>query len=419
MTDASSRGPLDGLVVLDLSVALAGPLVTFNLAGLGATVIKVESPGGSDIGRNNPPYLGSRGVHNSAMEGDDISVSMMDRARGKSSITIDLKTERGREIFLALAEQADVVIENMSLGTVDRLGVGFDAVRAVNPGVVYCSITAFGGAETYRDIKGMDILIQAASGLMASTGFADGPPVRVGIPVGDIVGSLYASVGILAAIRERDRTGVGQRVDISLLDTLAALVAEEHFDADPRPAEKSMRSGNSHDRLAPFGSFAAADGHVALAASADHFAHALFRAIGRADLIDDPRFAGRGARSHNSDELNAILSEWFGARTVTEILTVLRDENGVAVVEVLDPRDAVRDPDLLRSGAVTTLEHPTLGADYGTPLLGSGLPIRFSESRVDVSRPAPLLGADTDATLQRMLGLTPDELDELHRTRVI
>jgi crotonobetainyl-CoA:carnitine CoA-transferase CaiB-like acyl-CoA transferase len=416
---SGSRGALDGLVVLDLSVALAGPLATFHFASMGATVIKIESPAGSDIARYNPPYLGSRGLHNSPMEGDDISVSMMDRARGKSNVTLDLKSPEGRDLFLRLAARADVVIENMSRGTAERIGVGYRAVREVNPGIVYCSISAFGTATSYSDVKGMDIMIQAASGLMGATGFADGPPLRTGIPIGDIVGSLYAAIGILAAVRERDRTGSGQHVEVSLLDSLVTLIAEEHFDIDPTPADVPLRTGNSHDRLAPFGAYATSDGYVALAAPADGMAHTVFTAIDRPDLLEDPQFAQRGLRAKNSAALNEILSEWFAARTSAEAIARLRGEFGLPVVEVLDPRVAIRDPDHLESGAVTRLAHPVLGADYGEPLLGMGTPIRFSESVVDSSRPASMLGADTRAVLSDLLGLSESDLEELHRKNVI
>lgn len=416
---AVAAGALDGLVVLDLSVALAGPLVTFNLASMGATVIKIESPDGSDIARYNPPYLGSRGIHTMPMEGDDISISMMDRARGKQSITLDLKSPEGRDIFLRLAAQADIVIENMSSGTAERLGVGYEAVRATNERVVYCSVSAFGEGSSYGDVKGMDILIQAASGLMSATGFADGPPLRSGVPIGDIVGALYATIGILSAIRERDLTGHGQQVKVALLDTLVTLIAEEHFETDPRPAEQPLRSGNSHDRLAPFGAFAARDGFVALATPADAMAHNMFLGIGRPDLVDDERFAKRGARAKNSDALNEILAEWFAARSVDEIIETLRVKFAVPVVKVLDPREAIREPEHLASGAVTALKHPTLGDTYGEPLLGTGLPIRFSRSAVDTSRSAPTLGQNTHDLLRSMLGLSDDDIDELRTKRII
>lgn len=418
MSGAEGKGPLDGLVILDLSVALAGPLVTFNFASMGATVLKVESPGGSDIGRANPPYAGSRGLHNSRMEGDDISISMMDRARGKRSITLDLKQEEGHRLFLELAAHADVVIENMSSGTVERLGVGYEDVRAVNERIIYCSISAFGDAPAYRGVKGMDILIQAASGVMSSTGFADGPPLRVGIPIGDIFGSMYAAMGILAALRERDRSGKGERVDISLLDCLVAMVAEEHFDAEGLPPEVPVRSGNTHNRLAPFGAYPAADGYVALAAPADAMVEALFRAIDRPELVDDARFDNRGARAANSEALNSILTEWFSTRSVHDIIERLHTRFAVPVVEVRDPRDAVGDAEHLKSGAVTELAHPTLDDGYGARVLGTGFPVRFSRSTVDTSKPPPILGADT-ADVLTALGLSEEQLETLRQQRVI
>ena len=301
------EGTLSGVRVLDLSVALAGPFATFNLAGLGADVIKIEAPGGSDIGRGNPPYLGSRGLHSEGMVGDDISVSMLDRSRGKRSVTIDLKQDEGRELFLRLVEHADLVVENMSAGTADRLRVGYADVRKVNPAILYCSISAFGEGSPFDDMKGMDIHIQALSGLMSATGFADGPPVRVGIPIGDIVGSLYATIGILAAIRHRDRTGEGQHIRVSLWEALTTLVATEHFDAEPGEPRAVVRSGNSHERLTPFGAYQTLDGYMALGATTDALVVQLFRAMERLDLIDDPRFASRGARLANSAALNDIV----------------------------------------------------------------------------------------------------------------
>lgn len=419
MSGVSSSGPLAGLVILDLSVALAGPLVTFNFASMGATVLKVESPGGSDIGRANPPYAGSRGLHNSRMEGDDISISMMDRSRGKRSVTLDLKQEEGHRLFLELAAHADVVIENMSSGTAERLGVGYEDICAVNDRIIYCSISAFGETEEYRGVKGMDILIQAASGVMSSTGFADGPPVRVGIPIGDIFGSMYAGMGILAALRERDRSGKGDRVDISLLDCLVAMVAEEHFDAEEIPADSPVRSGNMHNRLAPFGAYPAADGHVALAAPSDVMVASLFRAIDRPELIDDVRFDNRGARAANSEALNELLTEWFSTRPVRDIIQRLHKEFDVPVVEVRDPRDAVGDPEHLQSGAVTELFHPTLGDGYGARVLGTGFPVRFSRSTTDTSKPPPILGSDTAEILSSMLGLSDEQLETLRQQRVI
>src|SRR5688572_15932716 len=231
-------GPLAGLTVLDLTLALAGPFATFLLAGLGARVIKVEHPAAPDPCRQNPPYLRPNGVTLGRTGPQDVSVSALNRLRGKYGVTLDLKQPRGREVFADLLRRADIVVDNFSSGTLDRLGIGYDVGRTVNPRAIYCSISGFGATGMNGTGKAMDSIIQALSGLMMTSGATGDPPVRVGVPMADLLAPVFAVVGILAALRQRELTGAGQLVDVSMLGVLTSFVAAED--------RKSTRLNSSH-----------------------------------------------------------------------------------------------------------------------------------------------------------------------------
>ncbi|HXZ06500.1 MAG TPA: CaiB/BaiF CoA-transferase family protein, partial [Paraburkholderia sp.] len=309
--------PLAGIRVLDLTVALAGPYGSLLLGGLGAEVIRVESPGGGDIARNNPPYVGKEGVHFGVKGDDEVSLTTLNRARNKKSITLDLKSEQGRALFMELVKESDVVFENASEGVTARLGVDYERVRKVNPKIVYASVKAFGEPSPYPKLKGMDIIVQALSGIMDVTGFADGPPTRIGIPMADMIAPLFAVNGILAALIHRGKTGEGQQVQVSMLDCLASLVAEEHFDifhAHGYP----KRSGNFQDRLVPFGVYRTKDGYVALVAFQPDWFQSLTEAMGQPELLNDPRYATRGPRMTHAAGLNTLIETWTQQHTSAE-----------------------------------------------------------------------------------------------------
>jgi crotonobetainyl-CoA:carnitine CoA-transferase CaiB-like acyl-CoA transferase len=414
---ATGQRPLSDIRVLDLTIALSGPLCTLILAGLGAEVVRIEPPGGREMGRFNPPFLGRGGLHfGSATEPDDIAISVINRTRNKKSMTLDLKSDRGHAIFLDLARRCDVVVQNFSDGTADRLGVGYRDVRKVNPAAVYCSLSGLGEDNDQPELKAMDIIIQALSGIMQVTGEPDGPPTRVGVPVGDMVASLYAANGIMAALWARQRTQRGQHVDISLLDSLASLVAEEHFDVFEREGFP-VRSGNFLNRLAPFGAYRAKDGYVAVAATADHWTHAIFDAMGRAELASDPRFATRGPRVMHADELNALIEGWTAALTTEEVVHELLGKRGVPAARVRTPGEAMADPRLHARGAVVPLRHPT--APTGETLYGIGLPIRMSESETGLDGPAPMLGEHNAEILKSWLGFDDEQVSDLVRERIM
>ncbi|WP_250516941.1 CaiB/BaiF CoA-transferase family protein [Caballeronia sp. INDeC2] len=411
----SGTRPLQGIRVLDLTVALAGPYGSLLLGGMGAEVIRVESPGGGDIARNNPPYVGKEGIHFGVRHDEDVSLTILNRARNKKSITLDLKSEQGLALFMELAKECDVVIENASEGATARLGVDYESVRKANPKIIYASIKAFGEPSPYPNLKGMDIIVQALSGIMDVTGVADGPPTRWGLPIADLVAPLYAVNGILAALIHRGRTGEGQCIQVSMLDCLSSMVAEEHFDvffANGYP----RRSGNFQDRLVPFGVYRTRDGHVAMVAFQPDWFRNLMEALGKPEMATDPRYATRGPRMKHAAEINAMIEEWTRQRSTDEVIRELQEKRGVPAAPVRSPLDVLKDPVLQARGAVVKLEHPGL-ADVDA--MGMGLPIRFSQTPVQFDEPAQELGASNNEIYRGLLKLPDDRLQRLRDEGVI
>ena len=299
---SASSSPLGGLTVLDLTHALAGPFASFLLAGLGARVIKIENPDAPDPCRQNPPYLGAAGVSLSRKSDDDVSVSALNRLRGKYAVTLNLKHPQARDVFADLVKHADIVVENFSAGTLDRLGIGYAFAQTINPRIIYASISGFGATKTNGSGKAMDSIIQALSGLMMTSGVPSDPPVRVGVPVADLLAPVFSVIGTLAALRQRESTGRGQVVDVSMLGVLTSLVAAEPFDL-LEACGLPQRTGRMVPRLTPFGIYESADGHVAICAPSEQFARGVFAAIGHPEFETDPRFASRDARVAHVDEL--------------------------------------------------------------------------------------------------------------------
>jgi crotonobetainyl-CoA:carnitine CoA-transferase CaiB-like acyl-CoA transferase len=411
-----SDQPLAGRTVIDLTTALAGPYATLLLAGLGATVIKVENPAtGGDSSRNNAPYVGGDGLSMARQGPDDMSVSMLSRGRNKLSVTLNLKDPRAHRVFADLVRDADILVENYSPGVTGRLGIDYDAVRALNPRLVYTSISGFGSQGGPGSGKAMDSIIQALSGVMLTAGEPDEGPVRFGLPVGDMLAPMFAVIGTLSALMQADQTGQGQHVDVSMLGALTSLVACEPFDAF---AEVGMpqRTGAMVPRLAPFGILPTADGHLALSAPTDAFAHGVLRAIGRPDLVEDGRFHSRDQRVRHADEIHALIREWTRTRPTAEILDAFTAE-GVPAAEVREPREAVRDPLVREREEVVPVTHPKHGVVPG--LSTTGVPIRFSAARVALDQPAPGLGEHNDAVYRERLGYSADDVARLAAESVI
>jgi CoA:oxalate CoA-transferase len=406
--------PLEDITVLDMTTALAGPFATFLLAGLGARVIKIENPAIPDSCRTNPPYLGPDGPHLTREHPDDISVSAMNRLRNKLGITLNLKHPEARGVFEKLVLKADMLVENYSRGALDRAGAGYAQVSRINPRILYCSITGF-GSQGEGPGKAMDAIIQALSGAMMTSGTAGDPPMRVGMPFADLCTPLFGVIGLLAALHQTRRTGVGQHIDVSMLGVMTSLVASEPFDLLER-CGVPQRTGQTVPRLAPFGVYQTADGYAAICAPTEAFAAALFNAIGRPELNRDERYRTRDARVRNVQEVDRIITEFTGASTTAEVVGTLA-LHGVPAAEVREPGAAVRDPRVVARGETVRLQHPESGDT--ADVYGPGLPIVFSASAAGFDQPPPGLGEHNEAVYCEILGYSRDELRALEKAGIV
>jgi CoA:oxalate CoA-transferase len=413
--DNHSQGPLHDVTVVDLTVALAGPVATLLLAGLGARVIKVEQPNAGDPCRNNPPYLGRAGVKLTREAEDDISLSVLNRLRNKLGITLNLKHPGSRAVFADLVRKADLVVENFSPGTLDRLGIGYPFGREINPRIVYCSISGFGSDAPPDSGKALDTVIQALSGIMYVSGETDDPPARVGITIADLTAAQFGVIGALSALHQARQSGQGQHVDVSMLGALTAMVASENFEALER-CGAPVRTGQTVQRLAPFGTHRASDGYVAICAYTDPFAHALFMAMGRPDLCTDARFMTRDQRVRNYRELDVLIGEWTSVHPLSEIVSTLR-ARGIPAAEVRHPAAAVRDAQVLARGETVPLTHPQYGAV--DEIYGMGIPIRFSGASPSLAGPPPELGQHNETVYREILGYGEEHISKLRMEGVI
>lgn len=407
--------PLRGLRVIDLTRALAGPYATLLLAGLGAEVIKVEDPRRGDLARDNSPYVGRDGISVVRRHDDDVSLSHLTRSRGKYGITLNLKHPRSGEVFRDLVTRSDIVVENYTTGTADRLGVGYDVAREANPAIIYCSLSGFGATGT-PGTKAMDILIQALSGVMYTSGEPDEPPVRLGIPVADMLAPVFGVIGILSALHRRAETGEGDHVDVSMLGALTSFVSIENW-AAMAAAGLQARTGRMVQRLSPFGAFRCADGYVAIVAVHDPLAEGLFRAMGRPDLYADPRFSTRDARVANATELEATIEDWSRGRPVEEVLEHLGAE-GVPAAPVRPPAEAVADPDVVARRETLPVEHPHHHVPEG--LFSPGVPVTFRRADTGFEEAVPLrLGEHNAHVYGDVLGYDAGTVDDLRAQGVI
>ena len=369
--------PLEGLRVLDLSRVLAGPYATMVLADLGADVIKVEHPERGDDTRHwGPPFAGGESAY-------FLSVN-----RNKRSIAQDLKAPEGLNKVKSLAAEADVLIQNMRRGTLEKRGLGYEALREANPGIVYCSVTGFGPGED-RDRPGYDFLVQARAGIMGITGFPDGEPTKVGVAIADIVCGLYATTAILAALRRREMSGEGSRIEVPLFETTLGWLANRAQEYLVSGEDKG-RMGNAHPTIVPYQTFDASDRPVAVAVGNDAQFGRLCAAIGRPELTDDERYATNPSRVANREELVQALQREFSKRTADEWVEEIR-EAGVPIGPVNALADVFSDEHVLSSGILQTIEHPAAGV---LKMLAS--PVVVDGERPPIRRPPPTLGQHTD-----------------------
>jgi crotonobetainyl-CoA:carnitine CoA-transferase CaiB-like acyl-CoA transferase len=407
--------PLDDITVLDMTVALAGPFATLLLAGLGARVIKVENPASGDTCRENAPYLGPDGASLIRRSADDISVSAINRLRNKLGVTLNLKHPEARAVFADLVKKCDVLVENYSRGTLDRLGVGYSWLHQINPRLVYCSITGFGSEDESSPAKAMDTIIQAQSGMMYTSGEPQDPPIRVGIPMADLCAPMFGVIGVMAAIHQAQRTGVGQHIDVSMLGALTMMVAVEPFDLLER-CGIPQRTGQTLPRLAPFGVYPTKDGFIALCAPTEAMARAFFEAAGHPELADDEKFSTRNARVKNFRELNGFIEQFTRSLTSAEAVARL-ERAGAPAAEVRNPYAATRDPRVVQRGETMPLVHPTHGAVED--VYGMGMPFTFSGSYVGFDQPPPALGEHNDMVFGQVLGYSSERIAELKLHKVI
>jgi CoA:oxalate CoA-transferase len=392
---------LEGLRILDLTRVVAGPFATAVLADLGADVVKVERPRSGDDYRHGP-----------APEGQT-SLSFQNTNRGKRSITLDLRSERGRELFLRLVERADAVVENFRSGFLSSLGLGAGALQARNPRCVVASLSGFGHSGPLAGAASYDIVAQASGGLMAMTGFPDGPPVRGGGALADFVGGLYLALGIAAALLERERGGGARVLDLSNQDAIFAITDSAATLAEGLGV-RSERVGNQHPFSAPYDAFEARDGWVVVATASNKLFRALCAAIGRPELAADPRFRDHRGRARHRGEINGIVGAWVCERGCSEVLAALGPGGAeLPCARVARADELVRDPQLLARGMLERHAHPTLGQ-----IVFHGNPLRFAGAEPRRLALAPELGAH-NAELYAELGLGERELAELAAQRVI
>ena len=399
--------PLQGIRVLDLTRALAGPFCTMMLGDLGADVIKVERPGRGDDSRGwGPPFVGEP---YGPYPGE--SAYFIAANRNKRSVALNLKSPEGQEIVRGLAGVSDALVENFRTGVLDRMGLGYKDLRAVNPRLVYCSVSGYGRTGPYAERPGYDFIIQAEGGLMGIIGPEEGPPYRVGVPIVDITSGMFAATAILAALRARDHTGEGQLVDVSLLDTQAALLTNAASNylvggAEPR------RLGNAHPNIAPYEAFQARDRWFALAAANERQWSTLCDTIGRPDLKDDPRFATNGARVSNRAALAEALNGTFATRDADEWLANLR-EAGLPCGPINTIPDVFDHPQAQARELTLEAQHPTAG-----PVQLIGFPYKLSQTPAEVRRPPPLLGQHTDQVLMELLDYSAEQVASLRERGV-
>jgi crotonobetainyl-CoA:carnitine CoA-transferase CaiB-like acyl-CoA transferase len=391
---------LAGVRILDLTRVLAGPYATSLLADLGADVVKIENPKDPDGSRMTPPLV------------NGVSTHFTNLNRNKRSLPIDLSSERGRALFLRLAAKADVVVENFRPGVLDRLRLGYDELAAVNPRIILCSVSGFGQTGSRRSKPAYDVIIQAMSGAMSVTGEKGRDPVRLGVPMGDLSGGLFGAIGILAALYDRSVTGRGQRIDVSMLDGLTHLML--YYPVDYLNAGMIAGPvGGRHEHIAPYGVFPAEDGHLVLAIFISKFWVLFCEAIGRAELVADPRFKRAADRLENRDELYPILDEVMRTRTRAEWSEIF-EAAGLPFAPVLTV-DQVAESDLMREREMfVKTEHPEAGTIYV-----SGRAIKFPDREPFQLTVAPRLGEHSGEILGELLDLKEEEIADLRDARVI
>ena len=394
-------GTLDGITVVDFSRVLAGPYCTMLLADMGADVIKIEQPGkGDDTRAWGPPYLGDQSGYYLAVN------------RNKRGIAIDLKSDAGRQIALDLVRNADVVVENFRVGVMEKLGLGYDELRAIKPDLIYCSISGFGRSGPYSSRPGYDLIAEAMSGFMSVTGEPEGVGMRAGVAIGDVTTGMMASNMILAALLHRERTGEGQLVEAALLDTIVGWLINANL-YYLITGENQPRTGNAHALVVPYQEFQAADLPMIITAGNDRLFAALCATIDRPDLPEDPRFRTNSDRIANRAELAMLIEAELARKPAAEWAELL-EAAGVPSAPINTMAEVFADPHVLARQMLVEVEHATLGS-----IQLPGVPMKFSATDAAVRSAPPVLGQHTREVLRERCNMDDAAIDELAAAGVV
>ena len=404
--------PLSHIRVLDLSRVLAGPWCSQNLADLGAEVIKIERPGIGDETRAwGPPYLKDADGNDTSEAGYYLSCN-----RGKKSLTLDISTPEGQDIIRKLAAKSDVVLENYKVGQLKKYGLSYDELSAINPKIVYCSITGFGQTGPWSHRPGYDFIIQGLGGLMSVTGERDdlpgGGPQKVGVAVTDLMTGMYSTIAILAALTHRDRTGVGQYIDMALLDVSVAMLANMNMNY-LTSGQAPKRWGNAHPNVIPYQVFACSDGHIVIAVGNDSQFRNFCAAIDAESIGVDPRFATNSDRIHNRTTLIPLLEPLIKMRKRDEWVEAF-EKAGVPCGPINNIDQVFDNPQVKARGIKIDIPHPQAG---NVPQVAS--PMRFSETPIEYHAAPPTLGQHSDSVLRELLGMSQEEILRLRKSNVI
>lgn len=394
------KGALEGIRIIDVSRVLAGPFCSMILGDLGAEVIKIEHYKTGDETRGwGPPFVNGESAY------------YLCANRNKQSITLNLKSEEGKEIFRKLVSTGDVVVQNFKSGTLEKMELGYESLKEINPSLIMASITGFGSTGPYKDLPGYDYIIQAMSGLMSITGEADGSPMKVGVAIADVLTGLYTCIGILSALQHRNKTGEGQEIDISLMDCQVSSlinVASNYLCSGVIP----QRLGNQHPNIVPYQVFSAKDGELVVAVGNDEQFKRFSAALGRKDLSEMKEFIHNENRLENKSKLISILEELLSKKTKKEWKDIL-DKAGIPNGPINNVQDMFDDPQIRSREMVVEMDHPSIET-----LRLTGSPIKLSKSPVKMRHHPPMFGEHTGTILEQ-LGYHPDQIDRFRKNQII
>lgn len=401
---SDSQGPMEGVIVLEATNNMAGPMAGTVLGDLGAEVIKIDPPNVGDLLRYTSPFVGERSLETSSFH---LTIS-----RNKKNVTLNLKAPEGRNLFMQLVKKVDILIENFKPGTMDKWGVGYQEVKKARPDIVYVSVSGYGQFGPLNYKPSYDAVGQAYGGLMSVTGYPDSPPTRCGFGIADTVAGWQGAIGALAALHYRNRTGKGQHVDVSQVDTII-YATDQGITATANAGFEWKRMGSQHPSVSPYDAYPCKDGHVFLAVALDAHWVRLCKILGREDLIDDPRTAHTPDRSLNRDLLNKVVSDWTKTMTVAQVID-LCDEAQLVACPIMTLKQIVEDRHLQEREAVVEMDHPIAGRIKTT-----GSATKYSLTPVRHRSPAPLLGQHNADIYGGWLGISQEELGRLKENGII